>query len=124
VKRVMTGAFRVHGVCTVLALAAVVFLWTRPGGRRGVLRTVFQGCVALLGLMVVIGVLAYTSFDAFFVLFHRVFFQGDTWLFAYSDTLIQLFPVNLWMDATAGMAVLAIGASVLLGGAAYLLSRR
>jgi integral membrane protein (TIGR01906 family) len=74
--------------------------------------------------MVVIGVLAYTSFDWFFVLFHRVFFQGDSWLFAYSDTLIQLFPVQFWMDATAGMAVLAVAASVLLGGVAYVLSRR
>jgi integral membrane protein (TIGR01906 family) len=124
VKTVMSAAFWVHGICALLALLAAVFLWTRPGGKRNVLRTVYQGCAALLILMVVIGVLAYTSFDWFFVLFHRVFFQGDSWLFAYSDTLIQLFPVQFWMDATAGMAVLAVAASVLLGGVAYVLSRR
>jgi len=123
VKVVMSAAFRVHAVCAVLALLAAVFLRTRPGGRHTVLRTVYQGCVALLIGMVAIGVLAVTSFDWFFVLFHRLFFQGDSWLFAYSDTLIQLFPVQFWMDATAGMAVLAIAGGVVVGGVGYALSR-
>ncbi len=119
VKVVMSAAFRVHAICAVLALAAAAFLWTRPGGRRTLLRTLYQGCVVLLAGMLLIGVLAYTAFDWFFVLFHRLFFQGDTWLFAYSDTLIQLFPVQFWMDATAGMAVLAIASGILLGGVAW-----
>jgi uncharacterized membrane protein len=27
-----------------------------------------------------------------------LFFSGDTWLFAYSDTLIRLFPIRFWED--------------------------
>jgi integral membrane protein (TIGR01906 family) len=124
VKVVMRGAFWLHGVCAVLCIAAVVSLWRRRQGRSSVWRAVNQGCVLLLILLVVVGVLALTNFDVFFVLFHRLFFHGDTWLFAYSDTLIQLFPVQFWMDATAGLAVPAVAAGILLGMITYVLSHR
>jgi len=124
VKAVMSGAFRVHGICALLALAAAIFLWRKEGGRSAVLRALYEGSAAQLALLAAVGVVAYFSFDLFFVAFHRVFFQGDSWLFAYTDSLIQLFPVPFWMDATAGLVGLAVGAAILVGGAAYLLSRR
>jgi integral membrane protein (TIGR01906 family) len=124
VKVVMRAAFWVHGICALLGLVAATLLWKRPGGRFAVLRAVYQGCVALFFSLAAVGVLAYTSFDLFFVIFHRLFFQGDSWLFAYSDTLIQLFPVQFWMDATAALAVLAVAGSALVGVVAYALSRR
>jgi integral membrane protein (TIGR01906 family) len=124
VKVVMRGGFWLHGVCAVLCIAAVVFLWRRRQGRSSVWRAVYQGCVLLVVLLVIVGVLALTNFDVFFVLFHRLFFHGDTWLFAYSDTLIQLFPVQFWMDATAGLAVPAVAAGILVGIITYTLSRR
>jgi len=49
----------------------------------------------------------------FFAWFHSLFFEGDTWLFEYSDTLIRLFPIRFWQDAVIMMAVIALG-----GGAA------
>jgi integral membrane protein (TIGR01906 family) len=124
VKRVMRGALWIHGICALLCIAAIAFLWRWPQGRASLWRAVYQGCLLLLMLLVVVGVLALTNFDVFFVLFHRLFFHGDTWLFAYSDTLIQLFPVPFWMDATAGLAVPAVAASVVVGTVAYILSRR
>jgi integral membrane protein (TIGR01906 family) len=124
VKGVMRGAFWLHGICAVLAIAAVALLWRQPQGRSSVWRAVYQGCALLLTLLAIVGVLALTNFDLFFVLFHRLFFHGDTWLFAYSDTLIQLFPVQFWMDATVGLAVPGVAASVVVGMVAHALSRR
>ena len=124
VKVVMRAAFWVQGICALLGVAAILFLWRRPEGRRAVLRAVYQGSLALLILLLAIGLLAYTSFDVFFVLFHRLFFQGDSWLFAYSDTLIQLFPVQFWMDATVVLAGLAVAESVLAAVVAHVLIRR
>jgi integral membrane protein (TIGR01906 family) len=74
--------------------------------------------VALFLLLAAAGALAYTAWDAFFVFFHRVFFSGDSWLFAYSDTLIQLFPVDFWMDATWALVLPAILESLVLGALA------
>ena len=66
-----------------------------------------RGGMATLVLIVVIifGVLA--SFDWLFTAFHRIFFEGDTWLFRYSDTLIRLFPIRFWQDAFIFMGVLS-----------------
>jgi integral membrane protein (TIGR01906 family) len=124
VKVVMRAAFWVHGVCALLAIAAAVFLWRRPGRRSALLRALSQGSLALLFVLAAVGVLAYTSFDLFFVAFHRVFFQGESWLFAYSDSLIQLFPVQFWMDATAALVGLAVAGAILVAIVAYALSRR
>ena len=39
------------------------------------------------------------TFSTVFVSFHRIFFEGATWLFLYTDTLIRLFPERFWQDA-------------------------
>lgn len=51
------------------------------------------------------------NFQNLFVAFHRVFFEGDTWLFAFSDTLIRLFPLRFWQDV-----FISLGVMTLLGG--------
>ncbi len=66
--------------------------------------------VGIIGLVIVAIVL---SFDVFFVAFHKVFFEGETWIFRYSDTLIRLFPVRFWRDT-----FIAVGGITLTGGAA------
>jgi integral membrane protein (TIGR01906 family) len=66
-----------------------------------------KGGIATVVLIVVIifGVLA--SFEWLFTVFHRIFFEGDTWLFSYSDTLIRLFPMRFWSDAFVFLGILA-----------------
>lgn len=64
-----------------------------------------------VGLIVLVLVFVALSFNALFTGFHRVFFEGDTWLFYYSDTLIRLFPMRFWQDVFIALGVLA-----LLGG--------
>lgn len=39
------------------------------------------------------------NFNQLFTWFHYAFFEGDTWLFYESDTLIRLFPLRFWQDA-------------------------
>jgi integral membrane protein (TIGR01906 family) len=49
------------------------------------------------------------DFDGLFTAFHHLFFEGDTWLFYYSDSLIRLFPMRFWRDAfilTGGITIL------------------
>jgi integral membrane protein (TIGR01906 family) len=75
--------------------------WLARGGRV----TVF--------LILILLAFIFISFDALFVEFHHIFFQGDSWLFLYSDTLIRLFPMRFWQDV-----FIALAAFALLGGAA------
>jgi len=122
-KRVMLAAFWVHGICAVLCLLAAAFSWRHPGQRAGALRAIFNGCLVLFVSLASIGILGYTNFNLFFTTFHRLFFEGDSWLFLFTDTLIQLFPVPFWMDATYILALLTLGECLIAGTAAYALSR-
>ena len=62
---------------------------------------------------VILGMVA-VSFNALFTAFHRLFFQGNTWLFLYSDTLIRLFPIPFWRDAFILVGFFTILGAVLL----------
>ena len=67
------------------------------------------------GLVVAIAAFAVLSFLQFFTLFHTLFFEGDSWLFLYSDTLIRLFPVRFWQDVFIVVGVVAVGSGLALG---------
>jgi hypothetical protein len=104
------------GMSTVLlvALAVVVlaggYLLARPERRpclagalrgAGVLTWVVAGVFGLL----LAGGLNSGVWDALFTGFHEVFFPWGNWQFYYTDTLIRLFPEQLWFDFAAAVIV-------------------
>jgi len=69
-----------------------------------------DGGLATLLLFFALGLLMVLSWRDFFVGLHHIFFEGDSWLFLRSDTLIRLFPERFWRDA--GFLVAASVSSV------------
>lgn len=83
-----------------LVIAAVAaWLLLRQGHAAAVWGAVSDGSLLILCVLVGLGAWMAVGFEAFFTAFHGVFFEGDTWLFAYTDTLIRLFPLQFWSDA-------------------------
>jgi uncharacterized membrane protein len=121
VKRVTKGALTVWYVVLILLLG--LWIWSRLGHweqayREGLMRGgwLMVGLAVAIGLIVVIGILINPNvFWSFFVGFHRLFFEGDSWLFLYSDTLIRLFPIRFWQDAFLVAAIIALGGGIALG---------
>jgi integral membrane protein (TIGR01906 family) len=121
VKRVTKGALNVWYITLVFLLALGV--WSRLGGWwQAYLHGVMRGgwlmvwLAVVIGLIVVIGIAINPNvFWNFFAGFHSLFFEGDSWLFLYSDTLIRLFPIRFWQDAFLLAAVIALGGGVALG---------
>jgi len=73
------------------------------------------GIAALVGLIAALGIgLSPEIFWSFFAGFHRLFFEGNSWLFAYSDTLIRLFPIRFWQDAFLLAALISSAGGLLL----------
>jgi integral membrane protein (TIGR01906 family) len=107
-KNVMRGAFLVQGVGALVAIAAVALAWRRADALKSALQGISNGSLLLFAVLVAIGTVAYTNFGVFFTMFHKLFFLGDSWLFPRTDTLIQLFPVPFWMDATFILAGLTL----------------
>ena len=74
------------------------------------------GAGSILTLILLVGLIAYVllNFDSFFLTFHHLFFEGDTFMFRYDDTLIRLYPEQLWSDASILIGVLT-GAMAVIG---------
>jgi integral membrane protein (TIGR01906 family) len=111
VKGVTKGALRVWYVAVVLL--AGLGVWARFGKwwqayRQGLRR----GGWLMIGLVVVIGLFGAIAFWQLFTLFHALFFEGDTWLFLFSDTLIRLFPMQFWQDAFIWAGVISVGGAL------------
>jgi integral membrane protein (TIGR01906 family) len=121
VKVVTKGALNAWYVA--LALLIGLGLWSRLGlweqaYRQGLMRGgwLMVGLAAAIGIVAVIGILINPNiFFSFFAGFHKIFFEGDSWMFYYSDTLIRLFPIRFWQDAFLWAAVIALGGGVGLG---------
>lgn len=92
--------------------------------RRVAAATLLTGGLFTLGLLAVIGVVMAVSWWEFFTAFHRIFFSEGTWVFEYTDTLIRLFPMQLWIDVAVVAVVLLVIEAILIGVAGWLWRRR
>jgi integral membrane protein (TIGR01906 family) len=95
-----------------ILVLTVIFAWRTKLMPR-LWRALRDGGWLTIGLIGAILLGVAIGFDAIFTGFHRIFFQGDTWLFNYSDSLIRLFPMQFWQDAFIAMGVICLVASVL-----------
>jgi integral membrane protein (TIGR01906 family) len=93
-----------------------IAVWARWGGWwSDYVAGIRRGGWITVGLVAVLGILAATSFWQFFTVFHELFFQGSSWLFEYSDTLIRLFPIPFWEAAFLFVGLLDVIAGLALG---------
>ncbi len=119
--------WRLMTACVVAALALAgggAILLASEHTRRHALVALLRGSALTLGLLGAVGAYMALSWGEFFTTFHRIFFEGDTWLFDYSDTLIRLFPMRFWMDVAVVIVGLLILESIVMGGVAWVLMRR
>jgi len=61
-----------------------------------------------------LAVAASVNFWTFFEQFHHLFFEGESWIFLYSDTLIRLFPMRFWQDAFLMEGIIVVGGALAL----------
>ncbi|HEU0295545.1 MAG TPA: TIGR01906 family membrane protein [Anaerolineales bacterium] len=115
VQAVFQSVFRVGQVSLFLLLLLGFILW-RNGGSVTVASAVKSGGILTSGIVLSIALLAIFSWQFWFDNFHRIFFKPGSWLFSYSDTLIRLFPVEFWIDAT-----LTISSFSFVGGLLFVL---
>ena len=116
-KRVMYGAGAIVGIGLALLLVPRA---TRHYGWR----TLFYAGLATVIALAAIALAILIAWPIFFTQFHELLFPPETWTFAYSDSLIRLFPEQFWFDigVLVSVGTLVLGAVVTLVG--YLMSRR
>jgi len=123
VQNVARGALTFHALSGVLILVALVVLARLASTRLLAARALVTGAATTLVLILAIGIFSVVSFDQFFILFHHIFFEGNSWLFNYTDSLIQFYPEPFWEAASYGFALFVGAASLLIGLAGWLWER-
>jgi uncharacterized membrane protein len=101
-------------VSVVGLLLLVAGAW-RAGRWENVRRGLFLGARLTLILMAVLLGLVVLAFPLLFEFgFHRVFFEGGTYLFYYTDTFIRLFPLRFWRDAFGLLLVITLAEAAII----------
>ena len=113
VRQVMDGFYLTH-IVALIVLAVLVLLAIRSKALRALAQGLASGVWVTLGLMATILVAVVIDFDAFFTVFHQMFFNADTWLFYLEDTLIQLYPLGFWIGAVTWVVLTIVLEGVLL----------
>lgn len=109
VKVVTRNAYLILIWGGLVAIGVGFLLWLGPNTRQVLRKALFSGSILTLSLILAIIIAAVVAWDYFFTTFHQLFFESGTWRFAYSDTLIRLFPEQFWFDAAiaiGGMTIL------------------
>jgi integral membrane protein (TIGR01906 family) len=118
VRHVFGLALRAQLV-TLLVLASVALALLRSRYRTLVPRGLLAGALATLGVAALAVPVIVLGFDAFFTRFHEMFFEGDSWRFSDRDTLIRVYPEELWIDVSRIAAALTVFQAVVLAGLSW-----
>jgi integral membrane protein (TIGR01906 family) len=107
VKRLVRAACKVWGIGVGIVFILCVTLW-RIGEAKVALKGLLDGSRLTLILMgfLVVGVII--AFGVLFVGFHRIFFEGGTWIFPLADTFIRLYPERFWRDAFVFVGLITV----------------
>lgn len=118
VKNVVKGSLNVWYISLAILLV-LAFLFNKNNARNEYLHGLQRGGWWMISLALILASIAGAGillnpdiFFSFFTWFHSLFFEGDTWLFYFSDTLIRLFPIRFWQDAVIAIALIALGGGV------------
>lgn len=104
---------------TLLVLAGAALALLRGRFRTLVPRGLLAGALATLGVAALAVPVIVLGFDAFFSRFHEIFFEGDSWRFSNRDTLIRVYPEQLWIDVSRIAAALTVVQAVVLAGVSW-----
>jgi len=124
VKIVTQSTFTIAGLLSVLTLGIFGIGYRYPSYRFAIQRGLTYGGVLAISLIVTIATLAVTTWDFFFDTFHEIFFEEGTWRFAFSDTLIRLYPERFWFDASITIGILTIMGAIIILAVMWQWSKR
>jgi len=98
----------------ILFLLVVLLIFYLTGLKREFLASLKSGAVATILIIIAIFIYVALNFNQLFTQFHQIFFEGDSWLFLFSDTLIRLFPLRFWRDLFIFIGILSLLFSLII----------
>ena len=128
VKGLIQKVYLVMQLAGAILVAGIIggIIWYRGSSPDKLAMLFHWGGWLTLALVMGVGLLALTGFDALFLKFHQISFSNDFWLLdPRTDYLLILFPQGFWFDATMRVALASVaGALGLVGLSAMVLALR
>lgn len=91
----------------LIALLVGILAGHKTGWQQESMQAGKTAGLIVLSFILIVLVSVTLNFDQLFTAFHRVFFEGDTWLFYSSDSLIRLFPMPFWVNVFVVIGVIS-----------------
>ena len=114
VRTLVARAYRFQVIAVVGIGLLALILGLLSSMRSLVPIALARGAVLTVLVAVTVGIVAATSYGSFETPFHTVFFDGESWRFAETDTLRRLYPDRFWLDTAVVIGALAVLQSVAL----------
>lgn len=124
VRTLVARAYRFQVIVLIAIAALALTLGLRRSTRSLVPVALGRGALLTLLVSVIVAIVAATSYSSFETPFHTVFFDGDSWRFAETDTLRRLYPDRFWLDTAIVIGGLAMLQALVLFPLARLWARR
>ena len=116
VKRTTTLAFSIAAICALVSSALIFASRYKRGLASDIAFGIRRGCKLAMLSIAFAAVLSLAAWDHAFDSFHQLFFAEGTWRFPFSDSLIRLYPEQLFIDAALAIAAfVSLGAASILG---------
>lgn len=123
VKVVADGMKRIVWITGVIVVGGLLFLLLRPETRLLGWRTLMHAGLATVIALAAIALFILIGWNVFFTQFHNLLFPPGTWTFAFTDSLIRLFPEQFWFDIGVIISVGTLLEGIVLSLIGYFLSR-
>lgn len=114
VKQATTVAFALAAIFALVACAIAAASRFKAGLRSDIMIGAGRGCKLTLLAVALLTVFSLGAWDQAFDTFHQLLFAEGTWRFPFSDSLIRLYPEQLFLDASLAIAAFVSPSALLL----------
>lgn len=124
VKNMADAMKRIAYISGGIVIAGMLVLLIPARSRSFGWRTLMFAGLATVIVLAVIALAILIAWPIFFVQFHELLFPPGTWTFAYTDSLIRLFPEQFWFDIGVLISVATLVLGLLAALLGYIMGRR
>lgn len=124
VQRTTAAAFALAVICAIAGVAIFASSRFSTGLRYDILIGIRRGCMLTLLMVLALAAFSLSAWDYAFDAFHELFFAAGSWRFPFSDSLIRLYPEQLFIDAALAIVLFVSLSALLLLSLMQILGRR
>ena len=124
VRTLVGRAYRFQVIALIAIAALAVLLGLHRSTRSVVPVALGRGALLTIAVAGLVAAVSVTKYGWFETPFHTVFFAGDTWRFAETDTLRRLYPDRFWLDTAITIGAIAVVQALVLYALARVWARR